>query len=125
MNQDACIADCVLEAGTMLQSSLERLENGEPLDEQAGAAAAAKPDPIDPDDLAAAFFAQQARKQQEETRIPVNEWAKTIFAHAERKATMREGASPSLLQASTTISREEMVNELFLEFQNGVKDYKR
>ena len=119
MNQSVSVSDCLLEAGTMLQSAMEKLENGEPLDEKTGANTT-PPEPVatdDPDDLAAAFFAQHAQKQQEESRIPANEWARTIFANAERKTALSAKTSTH----SKKNPNDDMVNELYEEFQKGME----
>lgn len=80
------VADCLHQASAQLQAALQQLEsgylpndNGEMKSASSGGAA---PDDMDydPDDLAAAFFAQQAKKQQAESKLPIDEWAKTIHA---------------------------------------------
>ena len=132
------VAECLKEAGVVLQASLERLEYGEPLPTttkpSSDAAVTMQEDDEEEDDLAAAFFAQQAKKQQEETRIPIDEWAKTIFAHhhhhhhAELQPTTVQGtALPRFTNATNdttattaTTHQEIMVNELFPEFKKGM-----
>ena len=133
MNQHPAVEECLSEAGAMLRSALAKLENGEPLEETGGPAnERGLDDPMisdDPDDLAAAFFAQQAKKQKEEARLPVNEWAKTIFAHLDRKREDEDDDEPSSRIDTTTTPnscrpkladfQDDLVNELLQTFQKS------
>jgi hypothetical protein len=79
------VAECLQEAGSELKMALRKLESGQQLPPDDTDASPASPanntdSDYDPDDLAAAFFAQQAQKQQAESKLPIDTWAKTIYA---------------------------------------------
>jgi hypothetical protein len=119
MHSGNSMADCLQEAEIKLQSALSRLEQREPLvEEQEDGAADTAMMVDDPEDLAAAFMAQQARLTQATNRLPVHEWAKAMHAHraVSRPEPPTQG-TPSPLANSTT--REEMVNAMYEEFQKA------
>jgi len=110
------VAECLEEASSQLQSALERLQSGQTLvdnDDNSDHTNNADAD-YDPDDLAAAFFAQQAKKRQAESKLPVQEWAKTIFATSEQKhATLvRDGNAPGKGAASMDSRKNDQAVEL-------------
>lgn len=123
------VGECLEEAGRLLQSAIDRLENGE---EEVVLAATneAPPPPADTtttsnddypdDDFAAAFFAQQARKKQEENRLPVQEWAQTILGHASQLQAKKEGTAAASLIAAPHSEDEDLMMGLFEEFQSAL-----
>jgi hypothetical protein len=121
------------DAGTSLQSAVNRVQAGESLLEDGSGAFTDKqllpPSEFeDPDDLAAAFFAQQAKKQQQETQLPIQEWATVIYAHAggsndDSDVASQEYRSEKRSEAiETTSSRQLVVDNLLLDFQHAIQD---
>jgi hypothetical protein len=110
------------ETGVSLQNALTKLHNGEQLeDDKPSLPAAPAYDYDDPDDMAAAFFAQQVRKKQQETVLPINEWANVIFNHEEM---IRKGQE-EVIQGPDEKNKEgqnEMADKLYLQFQRAVQD---
>lgn len=74
------VEDCLQDADSQLQEALQQLANGQALQDADEPESDTGSDEMDPDDLAAAFFAQQAKKKQTESTLPIHPWAKTIFA---------------------------------------------
>jgi hypothetical protein len=116
------VALALQEAGDSLQKALTKLHNGEQLeDDKPSVPAAPAYDCDDPDDMAAAFFAQQARKKQQEAVLPINEWAKVIFNHEEMIRKRQE----EVIQEPDEQNKEtqnEMADRLYLHFQRVVQD---
>lgn len=81
-SDQSLLLQCLNEAELQLQTALQRLEAGQPLttpEDEADSSAAVAMD-HDPDDLAAAFFAQQATQKKAASTLPINPWARTIYA---------------------------------------------
>jgi hypothetical protein len=111
------VALALEEAGNSLQKALTKLHNGEQLeDDKPLAPAVPTYDCDDPDDMAAAFFAQQARKKQQDAVLPINEWAKVIFNHQDQEGVIQE---PDEQHQET---RSEMADKLYLHFQRAAQD---
>ena len=79
------VLECLRDAKEQLDEALKCLAEGETLVDDAVSDSAALD--FDPDDLAAAFFAQQVRKQQAETKLPIHQWARTIHAVSKTRST--------------------------------------
>ena len=94
-SSDCLVTRCLQDANEQLQKALDAAENDAAVGMEDAATNAslspenhtkstAKQDATmndtdnDPDDLAAAFFAQQAKKKEAELKLPVEEWAKVI-----------------------------------------------
>lgn len=106
------------EAGKSLQKAFTKIHNGDQLDDdKLSVPAAPAYDCDDPDDMAAAFFAQQARKKQQEAILPINEWAKVIFNHEEMIRKCQE----DVIQEPDEKNKE-MADKLYLQFQRAVQD---
>ena len=71
------VVQCLQEARSELESALIKLQVGQL---QVATELEDETNEYDPDDLAAAFFAQQAHKQQAESKLPIDAWARTIHA---------------------------------------------
>ena len=112
------------EAGNSLQKAVTKLHNGEQLeDDKPSVPADPAYDCDDPDDMAAAFFAQQARKKELEAILPINEWAKVIFNNEEiirkRQEEVIQEPDPDEQHKKT---QKEMADKLYLQFQRAVLD---
>ena len=87
---ESLVLKCLNEAELLLQTALQQLESGQPLNtENANQPDTATPtDHHEPDDLAAAFFmAQQQAKlkgSSSSTKLTIHAWARTIFSIRER-----------------------------------------
>jgi hypothetical protein len=79
-------------------------------------------DDIDPDDLAAAFFAQQAKKQQIEMKLPVEEWAETIVAVYERRNQQQQERHDDPTLTTTIISTNNESNDVHKDKDNLAKE---
>ena len=133
MSLPASLADCLRDADGQLQAALRKLENGEQLNEPIEPDTTSSAEPVDPDDLAAAFFAQQAKKKQAESALPIDAWARTI--HATRQPQNREemqGTSTSILTSTeeplqpdanpSKVSLDQKVEDLWCLFQKAYQE---
>ena len=110
------------EAGASLQKALTKLHNGEQLeDDKPSVHAFPAYDCDDPDDMAAAFFAQQARKKKQEAVLPFNAWAKVICNHEEIIRKGQEGVTREPDEQNKE-TQKEMADKLYLQFQHAVQD---
>jgi hypothetical protein len=116
------------DAGTSLQNAVNRVQAGESLlEDGSGALTGSAVDNQllspsefeDPDDLAAAFFAQQAKKEQQERQLPIQEWATVIYAHA---GGSNDSDVASQEATETTSSRQSVVDNLLLDLQHAIQD---
>ncbi len=123
------VADCLRDANEQLEIALRQLENGQPLTENENdvdngsstVTGSIDMDYYDPDDLAAAFFAQQAQKQQAETKLPIHAWAKTIHSTSSmiRTCDKYDDSIPSAPDRNTQLfeAPPNYANELWNEFK--------
>lgn len=83
MKDKSVVEACLRDAESELQAAIENLRTGKGLPvNQPRTAAASIPADIsanDMDDMAAIFFAQQAKKHTAESQLPIHPWAKTIY----------------------------------------------
>ena len=111
------------EAGSLLQDAWMKLRRGETLgrDEEPKSAEVVSDDP---DDLASAFLAQQARKRQQENKLPINEWARLIWSHSERivQVNKQEETVLPMPPQHSKASQDEIINQLYEEFLRAVQD---
>jgi hypothetical protein len=142
----------VKEAGHKLEIALENLEkqDGHPIGAEetttttttlvsnsimngsgGGDPEPAHTDASDPDDLAAAFFANQARQRNSEHKLRVDEWATTIVAHREsssssssslRRGSFETASSPPPTKEIPPAAPidEAYVEGLYAAFQDGL-----
>ena len=93
---------------------------------------AAAPQAVDPDDLAAAFFAQQALQKEKETKLDVEDWAMTISKSFQRRNELAVANKLSLSSSPSGITSSEMkerraalkkaiVNQLLNEYKTTLE----
>jgi hypothetical protein len=115
------------DANHSLQVALQKLAYGESLLEDQDLASSDDEPSADPEDLAAAFFAQQAKKKQQETKLPIHKWAHAIAAcRDEQKSTMTEtlgttAGPPEIGPQSQYDFRNQVIDAVFLDFQRLVQ----
>ena len=124
-----------------LEEEIRKLQTGESLARDARNISMVKEEKValDPDDMAAAFFAQQAKKQQEETKLPINEWAKIAVSCRDKTMAMqRKKPYPDITGQTTPRSQSGddmksddsnwakidnvLIDKLLLEFRRAMKE---
>jgi hypothetical protein len=80
----------------------------------------------DPDDLAAKFFARQVKKQQQQNKLPIDDWAACIVKNCKHRSTISvtSGFGHDDLDASTTQLSDEdidsLVKDIYQDYQKIV-----
>ena len=126
------IEQALQDAQHSLSEAIQKLQNGESLDNDDKAVVADSTsndnvtscqEEVDPEVLF--FMQQQAKKKEQETKLPVNEWARTAVACHIRKTTERredehgQATAEKVSQARLKL-RTQLIDKLFLEFQGSM-----
>ena len=117
------------DAQTSLSEAIQKLQNGETLDDDnvlvadsnSNDNATSSQEEVDPEVLF--FMQQQAKKREQEIKLPVNEWARTAVACQVKKTTERgedEGRNSDKMSEARSKLRTQLIDKLFLEFQQAL-----
>jgi len=118
------VADALKDATQSLQDALNESSSSVKCD-NGGKEVAAAPSPqrlqqqdtddeMDPDDLAAAFFAKEAKAPS----LPVDEWAQLITRQHEKRGVIMEDTR----EKKNTVSQQQQVDALYQDFQQAIAE---